>query len=68
MGNIGPDTGSPESVASLAHHLFFSLDIYRQKTKRHFGARVGIHCDIFRSSTDENDLNNQWTLMCNIIF
>ena len=62
--NIGPDTGSPENAANIAHQLFFSLDIYRQKTKRNFQARVGIHSDFVRSSTEDIDVHNQWTLMC----
>ena len=62
--NIGLDSGSPESAANLAHHLFFSLDIYRQKTKRNFGARIGIHSDVVRYATNDTDIQNQWSLMC----
>lgn len=55
LANIGPDSGTSINLANLAHQLFFTLDVYRQKTKRNFGARVGIHSEMV--TVDMNDEN-----------
>ena len=45
MANYGPETGTNENVAAFAHEIFFTLDVYNQKTNRLVKARVGIHSD-----------------------
>ena len=63
VANAGPDTGTAENLANFAHQLFFTLDVYRQKTKRNFGARVGIHSEILSIDLDENNIQSIWSLM-----
>ncbi|KAJ3261156.1 hypothetical protein HK103_006465 [Boothiomyces macroporosus] len=35
----------PNDVATFAHELFFSLDVYNQNKRRNIKAQIGIHCD-----------------------
>jgi hypothetical protein len=62
LSNIGPDSGTAENLANFAHQLFFTLDVYRKKTRRHFGARVGIHSEFIPvEMAEENRLLNIWS-------
>ncbi|KAI8900567.1 hypothetical protein BC833DRAFT_581371 [Globomyces pollinis-pini] len=45
LANYGPETGTADNVATFAHELFFSLDVYNQNKRRCLKVRVGIHSD-----------------------
>ncbi|KAL5038881.1 hypothetical protein RTP6_006127 [Batrachochytrium dendrobatidis] len=70
LANIGPDTGTPETVAAMAHELFFTLDIYNRKTQRNIRARVGIHCDFLpvEIATETQTLKDMWTNMVHFAY
>jgi hypothetical protein len=64
LSNIGPDSGTATDLAHFSHQLFFTLDIYRKKTRRHFGARVGIHSEFVPvEMCEENGFLNIWSSM-----
>ena len=61
---MGPDSGTSENMATFAHQLFFALDVYRERTRRHFGARVGIHCEVLPSDlAEESEVVGIWSSM-----
>eukprot|EP00842_Homolaphlyctis_polyrhiza_P000906 jgi/Hompol1/1816/HPOL_005732-RA len=63
MANYGPDTGTPEMVASFSHELFFTLDVYNRKARRNIKAHVGIHCDYVPAelASETHTLKDMWT-------
>ena len=65
LANIGADTGTPEMIASFAHELFFTLDVYNRKSRRNIKARVGIHCDFFSNewANEGQTLKDAWASM-----
>jgi hypothetical protein len=66
---MGPDSGTAEDLADFAHQLFFSLDVYRQKTKKNFGARVGIHSEIIPAEiANEVNIREIWSTMINAAY
>jgi hypothetical protein len=68
LSNIGPDSGTAENLANFAHQLFFTLDVYRKKTRRHFGARVGIHSEFIPvDMSDETRLSSIWSSIGRIL-
>ena len=69
LANIGPESGTAENVADFAHQLFFSVDLYGQKTKRNFSARVGIHSETIPTTIEnDNTIREIWSTMVNMAY
>ncbi|KAJ3274421.1 hypothetical protein HDV01_003025 [Terramyces sp. JEL0728] len=70
LANYGLDTGTPNDVATFAHELFFSLDVYNQNKRRNIKAQVGIHCDFtpVELAQDSAALKDQFQSMINAAY
>jgi hypothetical protein len=70
LANIGPESGTTEAIANFSHELFFTLDLYNQKSRKNISARVAIHCDFIpvTLSTDTIALKDQLNSMVNTCY